>query len=245
MLVTSPGLTAEQGSGKGYSIIAAAAWQTAFLFSGLLPTRGNRMSRLSPGELIRRNEMFAKGFLWCNECKQFKAVKLFYKVRTPKDRNTNYGYRFYCTECDNTKKRNKPQKRQYYKAKNLNLKRQFVDLAGGCCQRCGFTEFVTAMDFHHVYPSQKKHTPTIIINSNNFKRAWIELDKCCLLCATCHAAYTGNEWKAEFIKREGLGWTVGQPLPLDDDRYNQKPAQIKQAPIPFHLLRVEPIQLSF
>lgn len=247
VLDTPPGLTAEQGSGKSYSSMIAAAWQAAFLFGGLLPTRGNRMSRyaIPPGEQMRRNQMFAQGFLWCNECKQFKAVKLFYKIRTPKDRTTNYGYRFYCIECDNTKKRNKTQKKQYYKEKNFRLKRQFVDLAGGSCQRCGHSEFITGLDFHHVYPSEKKYSPTIIIYSNNFKKTWAELDKCCLLCATCHAAYTGNEWKAEFIKREGLGWTVGQPLPLNDDRYDRKPERVEQAPFPLHLLKFEPVQLSF
>lgn len=205
------------------------------------------MSRLSAGELMRRNQMFTQGFLWCKECRQFKPVKQFYKVKAPKSRSqsTNYGYRHYCTECENTRKRNKPQKKLYYKEKNFSLKKQFVDLAGGSCQRCGFGEFVTAMDFHHVYPSEKKHSPTIIIYSNNFKKAWQELDKCCLLCATCHAAYTGNEWKAEFIKRDGLGWTVGQPLPLDDNRYDRKPERIEQAPLPLHLLKVEPVQLSF
>lgn len=203
------------------------------------------MSRLSQGEQLRRNQMFTRGFLWCCECKDFRPVKRFYKTRSSKSGPTNYGYRFYCIECDSTRKRNKPQKKQYHKVKNYALKRQFVDLAGGACQRCGFSEFVTGLDFHHVYPSEKKHTPITVINSNNFKRAWQELDKCCLLCATCHAAYTGNEWRAEFVKRDGLGWTVGQVLSLEDDRYDRKPDRIQQCAFPVHLLKVEPVQLSF
>jgi len=203
------------------------------------------MSRLPQGEQLRRNQMFAKGLLWCNVCNQFKSIKSFYRIRTSKDRSTNYGYKYHCIECANTKRRNKERQKQYSYERNNTLKRQFVDLAGGHCQRCGFREFVTALDFHHVYPSEKKYSPTWVIYTNNFKRAWVELDKCCLLCATCHAAYTGNEWRAEFIKREGLGWTVGQPLPLDDDRYNQKPAQIQQSAFPVHLLKAEPVQLSF
>lgn len=192
---------------------------------------------VSPGELKRRNEMFIQGFLWCSECKQFKAAKLFYKVKSAKSKSqpTNYGYRHYCTECENTRKRNKPQKREYFKNKNSALKRQFVDLAGGCCQRCGFSEFLTAMDFHHVYPAEKKYSPTAVLYCNNFKRTWQELDKCCLLCATCHAAYTGNEWRAEFIKRDSLGWAVGDSLPLDDRRYEGKPGVYTQAAIPFEL----------
>lgn len=200
--------------------------------------------RLSSGEIAQRNQMFTQGFLWCCKCKDFKPVKKFRRIRASKDQPTNYGYRYYCNECENAKRRNSPRKRAYFKNKNAALKRQFVDLAGGVCQRCGFGEFITALDFHHVYPSEKKYSPTVIIYRNNFKKTWAELDKCCLLCATCHAAYTGNEWRAEFIKRDGLGWTVGQPLPLDDDRYNQKPAQIRQSAFPLYLLKNEPIQMS-
>lgn len=66
-----------------------------------------------------------------------------------------------------------------------------------------------------------------------------------LLCATCHAAYTGNELRAEFIKRDGLGWTVGDSLPLDDNRYESKPEKVQQSAFPLHLLKNDPIQLSF
>jgi hypothetical protein len=93
-------------------------------------------------------------------------------------------------------------------------------LAGGCCQRCGYNNFNAALDFHHVYKDKKSHTPRDVIYSGDTETAWNELDKCCLLCRNCHAAYEAGDWRAKFIKRDGMGWTVGQELPLDDTRYN-------------------------
>lgn len=155
---------------------------------------------------IERAAKFAEGLLWCNRCQGFKAVKAFYEVRS-ENSDSNFGYRFYCIECDKAKK-DKAKAKDYYKTRNTQLKRQFVDLAGGCCQRCGYDEFLSGLEFHHIDRSEKKHNPVLLVYRNNFERSYEELDKCCLLCRNCHTAYTGNEWQAEFIKRDGLGWTI-------------------------------------
>lgn len=209
------------------------------------PNRG-KMTRLTNSELKRRNEMFAQGMLWCCECKQFHPVKDFVKDRSVGKSQANYGYRKYCIRCNKAqyiRKRDKTS--QFYKERNAALKARFVELAGGKCHRCGYNAFNAALDFHHVYPSQKKYNPTHIIYSGNFEKAWRELDKCCLICHNCHTTYEAGMWRAEFIKRDGLGYTIGADLPLDDNRYEiDKPPKLQQAPLPLFAYGQTSTQLS-
>lgn len=180
-------------------------------------------------QIRTRNEHWAEGLLWCSHCKQFKPKENFYRCRQAV---SNYGYRYYCKTCEYSRKRDKEKVRQYHKERNGELKQKFVDLAGGCCQRCGYDEFFGGLDFHHVYREEKEANPGTIIYNNDLEAAWREVDKCCLLCRSCHGGYTSSEWRAEFIKRNGLGWTVGKELPLDDNRYERQPPEMEETPIP-------------
>jgi hypothetical protein len=60
-----------------------------------------------------------------------------------------------------------------------------VDYKGGACVLCGYSKCLRAMDFHHLDPSSKRFN---IASSHN--RRWevlrLELDKCMLICSTCH-----------------------------------------------------------
>ena len=66
------------------------------------------------------------------------------------------------------------------------IKQWAVDYLGGKCQACGYDKYIGALQFHHRDPSQKRfriggaHQRTI-------ESLRIELDKCDLLCANCHA----------------------------------------------------------
>lgn len=193
------------------------------------------MTVLTPAEQQLRNNMFAQGMLWCARCKQFHPVKDF--VKSPSQ--DNYGYRRYCRRCEKQQNRERKEKiDNHNKQRNTALKAKFAELAGGCCQKCGYNRHYAALDFHHIYPAQKKYTPAYIIYTNNFEKAWRELDKCCLLCQNCHVTYEAGVWRAEFIKRDGLGWTVGGELPLDDKRYETKtPPKIEQAPLPLFTIK--------
>lgn len=183
----------------------------------------------------QRNEMFQQGFIWCSWCEQFKAIKEF----NPEKRDrSNYGYRYHCISCDKKyKQKYKERHKKLAKKRNSTLSKQWAALAGGKCQRCGYDEYYSALAFHHVYPGEKEHNPaTVIINSTTktgYNRCWKELDKCCLLCSNCHNGYESGEWRAEFIKRDGLGWTIGKELPLDDDRYKDKAPVYEQAELIF------------
>ena len=66
-----------------------------------------------------------------------------------------------------------------------NKKIRAVQYKGGCCILCGFNHWISALQFHHIDPSQKDADWNILR-----KRAWerikIELDKCVLVCSNCH-----------------------------------------------------------
>lgn len=67
------------------------------------------------------------------------------------------------------------------------LKQKAIVLKGGSCQKCGYNKCVDALQFHHRNPSEKEFS----ISANRHVISWeklkIELEKCDLLCANCHA----------------------------------------------------------
>ncbi len=67
------------------------------------------------------------------------------------------------------------------------VKEILVAEAGGCCARCGFDEHPSALQFHHVDPSQKEFGIGHKGITLSIARAREEAAKCVLLCASCHA----------------------------------------------------------
>jgi hypothetical protein len=68
------------------------------------------------------------------------------------------------------------------------------ELLGGCCQRCSSKSFLSIFNVKSNRILTSKLTPEK------------ELDKCCLLCLSCLAAYRLGH--VEFKKKEGLGYEV-------------------------------------
>lgn len=64
------------------------------------------------------------------------------------------------------------------------LREEAVAYKGGRCEICGYDRSPAAMDFHHVDPWAKDFT--ISQRMTSFRAIRRELDKCVLLCATCH-----------------------------------------------------------
>jgi ribosomal protein L37AE/L43A len=93
--------------------------------------------------------------------------------------------------------------------RNHDLKRRAVEYKGGCCQVCGYSRFLGALEFHHTDPSQKDWT----VARNH--RAWevlkVELDKCILLCSNCHREEHG---KITQEKHAGLEQKVREIIPV-------------------------------
>lgn len=74
---------------------------------------------------------------------------------------------------------------EYICHRHLLLKLRAVEYLGGRCLDCGYDRYYCALEFHHRDPSQKE-----LVWAHLRKRSWTrithELDKCDLLCATCH-----------------------------------------------------------
>jgi len=67
------------------------------------------------------------------------------------------------------------------------VKAVLVEEAGGACVRCGFDEHPSALQFHHVDPSQKAFPISRKGVTRSLREARAEAKKCVLLCASCHA----------------------------------------------------------
>jgi len=61
-----------------------------------------------------------------------------------------------------------------------------VEQFGGKCQLCGYDRCIDALEFHHIDPAKKEHSPSYVIFSRSWERAFKELEKCLLICSNCH-----------------------------------------------------------
>lgn len=138
-----------------------------------------------------------------NEEENAKATKW----RNQNREHFNTYSRLYNREYRKTHKYPRP---EYTRRRSAILKAEYVQLAGGCCQRCGYHEFISGLAFHHVDESTKIREPSEVIIGGNRRRedALFELDKCCLLCHNCHVARHAQMWLESFVKRNDFGWTL-------------------------------------
>lgn len=66
-------------------------------------------------------------------------------------------------------------------------KKDLTLVLGGKCCICGFNDFVEALEFHHIDPSQKEFgLSSGSSTTKSLEKQLIELRKCALLCANCH-----------------------------------------------------------
>ena len=77
----------------------------------------------------------------------------------------------------------------YQKARGIERKKYFVDLAGGKCTECGYSANFSALSFHHLDPSTKSFClDSRNLSNRSIKAASVEFKKCILLCMNCHTA---------------------------------------------------------
>lgn len=147
---------------------------------------------------------------WCKECRKKDLEENPIRERTRRREHYLRNKDKILAANRKWRRENRDKVREYTKERHAAYKRQFVELAGGQCHRCGYSEFDSGLDFHHVNKNDKDNSPVSVIASGDFDRAYEELDKCALLCRNCHQAYHSNDWNGEFVKREELGWTIKQ-----------------------------------
>lgn len=61
-----------------------------------------------------------------------------------------------------------------------------VEELGGKCSRCGYDEFITALDVHHPNP-EHKDPAWKNMRSWGWERIKKEINNCVLLCKNCHS----------------------------------------------------------
>jgi hypothetical protein len=67
------------------------------------------------------------------------------------------------------------------------IKRELIEYAGGKCAICGYDRCSGALQFHHLQPELKEFGIADKGLSRGIDKAKIEVDKCILVCANCHA----------------------------------------------------------
>jgi transposase len=67
------------------------------------------------------------------------------------------------------------------------IKATLVAEAGGACVLCGYARCLSALEFHHLDPAQKRLHISQNGVSPSVEEARLEAGKCVLLCSNCHA----------------------------------------------------------
>jgi hypothetical protein len=96
--------------------------------------------------------------------------------------------RFCSLRCKNADTNDRLQSYASQQARGLNRKRALMLGAGGRCAKCGYARNLAALGWHHRDPKSKKFELDMRSLSNRSDAAIrVELEKCDLLCANCHA----------------------------------------------------------
>lgn len=110
-----------------------------------------------------------------------------------------------CRDCRNASSRHQ----------RLQRKRGAISLLGGSCSYCGFDEFASSLQFHHVGQDKDTEISRLFFLPGKHDELLLELDKCCLLCSNHHDAFHANEIELIFEKVE-LGYRVSKKEETND-----------------------------
>lgn len=127
-----------------------------------------------------------------------------------------------CSKCNNTsddldknkvcptcKEVSRQKKKQDAKERAANpirkgvskVKLDMINLLGGKCNHCGYSRYISALEFHHKDPKEKKFLVASLISrynttptQSNYDLLVTEVNKCLLLCSNCHTAKHSGEW---------------------------------------------------
>jgi hypothetical protein len=76
---------------------------------------------------------------------------------------------------------------EHVSKRRRKMKLILVADAGGRCALCGYDRCMGALHFHHVDPSNKQFHLSMQGVTRSLAAARVEMAKCVLLCANCHA----------------------------------------------------------
>lgn len=66
------------------------------------------------------------------------------------------------------------------------VKQKLVDVSGGKCVQCWYDKCQSALEFHHLDPSEKDFSVTGSANTKSLRLLLDEVKKCVMLCSNCH-----------------------------------------------------------
>jgi len=69
---------------------------------------------------------------------------------------------------------------------------QSVEYLGGSCQDCGYNTNLNGLEFDHLPGTEKHREVSVLLTSSRWETIKAELDKCELVCGTCHNIRTAN-----------------------------------------------------
>lgn len=73
------------------------------------------------------------------------------------------------------------------------IKDELVEMFGGKCKCCGFNQFNSALDFHHIEPKGKDFQ--VSSKTISLERCIEEAKKCILVCSNCHRGIHSGDVK--------------------------------------------------
>ena len=118
----------------------------------------------------------------CPACKVEKMATEFY-VRNDRREKATYRYlSTYCKICHSERGRRL----------QTEMKPKAVEYKGGKCCVCGYSGYYGAFDFHHLSDDEKDFEISKRKNMKFNQSIKKELDKCAILCATCHREVHGG-----------------------------------------------------
>lgn len=121
--------------------------------------------------LEKRRVNYQKNINQYREEAKRRAYDYYYKVVVPKRKKNPMLYK--------TLDREHSIKRRNIRKNHL---RELRERMGGKCSRCGFTEVMDVLQFHHQGKKEDN-----VGNIQSYKKREKEAKKCILLCPNCHA----------------------------------------------------------
>lgn len=99
-------------------------------------------------------------------------------------------------------------------------KEQIVQVMGGKCQLCGYDKCFSALELHHLLPSEKEFS-----FAKQKNKAWEdiqdELKKCILVCANCHREIHAKQY-LEDLK---TSYNLEEAIKISEELFNIKHKQ--------------------
>lgn len=121
----------------------------------------------------------------------------------------NSGNKKYCSNSCKVsfflKKEKKENPNNFTNQQNRALVRKIhlIESRGGKCEKCGYSNNLSVLEFHHKNPSEKdSQLDSRHLSNMSLEKIYKEFEKCSVLCANCHREHHNPEMTMENIKNK-------------------------------------------